>query len=235
MCIRDRLYGPNAKCQSAQVLALALGLAPEAVRPLTHQRLLEAIHAQKDHHACGFVTLPYLFQTLTETYESAAANRIVNQVDFPSWKTLIHDGVLFEDWHGGSAQMPSCGGSIGRWLYEAVLGIRPDPSGPGFKRFILAPQPDPATGLTEADGWYDSPYGRIVSKWKIADDWFDLEISVPANTVATVRIPTLKPESVTERGRPIEQSQGVKVLRREPGALFMEVGGGRYQFKASAS
>jgi len=228
------LYGPNAKCQAAQVLALGVGLVPDPVRPLTHQRLLEAIHAQKDHHACGFVTLPYLFQILTETCESAAANRIVNKDDFPSWKTLIHDGVLFEDWKGGHAQMPSCGGSIGRWLYEAVLGIRPDPSGPGFKRFILAPQPDRPSGLTSAEGWYDCLYGRIVSKWKIEADKLDLEMTVPVNTVATVRIPTSKPEAVKEGGRPVEKSVGVKVLRREPGALFLEVGSGRYHFGASA-
>ncbi|MEI8235108.1 MAG: alpha-L-rhamnosidase N-terminal domain-containing protein [Verrucomicrobiota bacterium] len=229
------LYGNNPKSQSAQILPLALGLVPEAVRPLTLQRLIDAIHAHKDHHACGFVSLTYLFQTLTETYESALANRIVNQPDYPSWKTLMHDGVLFENWHGQFAQMPACGGSVGRWLYEAVLGIRPDPAGPGFKRFILAPQPDPATGLTSAEGWYDSLYGRIVSKWKIANDTFDLEMTVPANTVATVRIPTAKPEAVMEGGRPVAQAVGVKVLRREPGALFLEVGGGRYRFKASAS
>ena len=228
------LYGKNPRSQSAQILPLALGLVPEAVRPLTQQRLIDAIHAHKEHHACGFVSLTYLFQTLTETYESTLANRIVNQNDYPSWKTLIHDGVLFEDWKGGSAQMPSCGGSIGRWLYEAVLGIRPDPAGPGFKRFILAPQPDPATGLTSAEGWYDCLYGRIVSNWKIADDAFDLEMTVPINTVATVRIPTSKPESVKEGGQPVEKSAGVKVLRREPGALFLEVGSGRYHFSAPA-
>ena len=228
------LYGKNPRSQSGQILPLALGLVPEAVRPLTQQRLIDAIHAQKDHHACGFVSLTYLFQTLTESYESTLANRIVNQNDYPSWKTLMHDGVLFENWKGEFAQMPSCGGSVGRWLYEAVLGIRPDPAGPGFKRFILAPQPDPATGLTSAEGWYDCLYGRIVSRWKIEGDKFDLEITVPANTMATVRIPTSKPEAVKEGGQPVEESAGVKVLRREPQALFLEVGSGRYRFDAPA-
>ncbi len=232
--LKTGLYGKNPRSQSAQILPLALGLVPQAVRPLTQQRLIEAIHAQKDHHACGFVSLTYLFQTLTESYESGLANRIVNQNDYPSWKTLMHDGVLFETWKGEFAQMPSCGGSVGRWLYEAVLGIRPDPAGPGFKRFILAPQPDPASGLTSAEGWYDSLYGRIVSNWKIADDRFELEIAVPVNTLATVRIPTSKPESVTEGGRPVEKATGVKVLRREPGALFLEVDSGRYRFNAPA-
>ncbi len=228
------LYGESAKSQSSQILPLAVGMVPEALKPLTHQRLLEAIQAHKDHHACGFVSLTYLIQLLTQNYDSAVLNRIINQKDYPSWSTLMHDGVLFETWKGGAAQMPACGGAVGRWFYEAVLGIRPDPAGPGFKRFILAPQPDPATGLTSAEGWYDSLYGRIVSKWKIADDTFDLEMTVPVNTVATVRIPTSKPESVKEGGQPVEKSVGVKVLRREPGALFLEVGSGRYNFAAPA-
>ena len=229
------LYGEKAKSQSSQILPLAVGMVPEELKPLTHQRLLEAIQAHKDHHACGFVSLTYLIQLLTQSYDSAVLNRIINQKDYPSWNTLMHDGVLFENWHGGWAQMPSCGGAVGRWFYEAVLGIRPDPAGPGFKRFILAPQPDPASGLTSADGWYDCLYGRIVSKWKIANDKFDLEMTVPVNTVATVRIPTCKPESVKEGGRPVEKSAGVKVLRQEPGALFLQVGSGRYHFDAPAS
>jgi len=57
---------------------------------------------------------------------------------------------------------------------------------------------------------------------------------VPVNTKATVRIPTSRPEAVKEGGRPVEKSVGVKVLRREPGALFLEVGSGRYHFDAPA-
>ena len=225
----------NAKSQSSQVMPLATGLVPEAVRPLAYQRLIDAIHAHNDHHACGFVSLTYLFQTLIESYESGLLNRIVNQSDYPCWKTLMHDGVLFETWKGGAAQMPSCGGAVGRWFYEGVLGIRPDPAGPGFKRFILAPQPDPATGLTEAEGWYDSLYGRINSKWKIAGDTFELKATIPVNTVATVRIPTSNPDSVLEGKRPVKESAGVKVLRQEPGALSLEVGAGQYHFNALAS
>jgi hypothetical protein len=109
------------------------------------------------------------------------------------WKSLMHDDVLAEEWHGGGAQMPSCGGAVGMWRYQSVLGIRPDPRGPGFKRFILAPQPDPATGLTEAQGWYDSTHGRIESRWKIAHGKIQMHAVIPANTLATVRAPTTKP------------------------------------------
>ena len=28
-----------------------------------------------------------------------------------------------ETWSGEGAQMPSCGGAIGTWLFESVLGV----------------------------------------------------------------------------------------------------------------
>ena len=188
------LYGNRTDSQPAQVMPLAVGMVPDEIRALTFQRLLDAIRARDDHHGCGFVSLPYLLQLLTESGQSALANRIMNQESYPSWKTLMHDGVFFEDWHGTNAQMPSAGGSIGLWLYQSVLGIRPDPAGPGFKKFILAPQPDAATGLTEAEGWYDSVYGRIVSKWRVVDGVMTLNATIPANTTATIILPGQQPQ-----------------------------------------
>ena len=224
------LYGNESDNQAAQVMPLALGVVPDDIRPLTFQRLLDAIHARKDHHGSGFVSLPYLLQILTESNQSALGNRIVNQQDFPSWKTLMHDGVLAEDWHGGGAQMPSCGGTVGMWLYQSVLGIRPDPTGPGFKKFILAPQPDLATGSTSAQGSYDSSYGRIVSDWACENGRFSLQAVVPPNTTATVFVPAKDAGNVTESGKPAVQSEGVKFLRMEANAAIFEVASGRYHF-----
>jgi alpha-L-rhamnosidase len=226
------LYGGKTDSQTAQVLPFALNIVPEAQRELTYQRLLEAIHARQDHLGSGFVGLPFLLQTLTAARETALANKLVNQQDFPSWKTLMHHGVLGEDWHGGGAQMPSCGGTIGQWLYQSVLGIRPDPAGPGFKKFILAPQPDPATGLTSARGSYDSVHGKIVSDWKCESGKFKLNATVPANTTATVYVPSSNEKSVRESGKLVSKAVGVKFLRKENGAAVYEVGAGTYKFTA---
>jgi len=228
------LYAGRPDDQSAQVMPLQLGMVPEEIRPLTRQRLIEAIRLRHDHHGTGFVALPYLLEFLTDNYQGVLANRIVNQKTYPSWKTLMHDGVLAESWNGGGAQMPSCGGAVGMWLYQSVLGIRPDPAGPGFKRFIVAPQPDPATGLTAAAGWYDSIRGRIESQWKLADGTMRMDVTVPANTSATIRIPTAQPDQVREGDQAIAEAQGVKMLRQEAGALVVEVEGGHYQFTAPA-
>jgi alpha-L-rhamnosidase len=226
------LYGSQTNSQTAQVLPLALGVVPAAQRELTYQQLLTAIHARKDHLGTGFVGLPFLLSTLTDHRETALANKIVNQQDYPSWKTLIHDGVLAEGWNGGGAQMPSCGGAVGMWLYQSVLGIRPDPTDPGFKKLILAPQPDPTSGLTWARGSYDSVHGRIVSDWTSENGRFTLQVVIPPNSTATVYLPTKDAEGVTESGQPAAKAEGVTFLRTENNAAVFAVGSGTYRFQS---
>jgi alpha-L-rhamnosidase len=224
------LYGNQPEVQTTQALPLALGLVPEDLRALTHARLIDAIHARQDHQGTGFVGLPWLLHVLTNSRDTGIANKIVNQQDFPGWKTLMQDGVFAETWDGGNAQMPSCGGAIGLWLHEAVLGIIPDAAGPGFQKFFIAPQPDPATGLTWARGSYDSRYGRIISAWKIDGSRFTLHAVIPANSTATVEIPDTRIESVMESGKPAATSDGVTYLRQEGNRAVYAVGAGDYTF-----
>ncbi len=226
------LYGGQTNNQTAQVLPLALGLVPGPQAKLTWQQLLAAIHARRNHLGTGFVGLPFLLATLTDHRATALANQIVNQHDYPSWQTLIHDGVLAEGWNGGGAQMPSCGGAIGQWLYQAVLGIRPDPAGPGFKKFLLAPQPDPASGLTWARGSYASAQGRIVSDWQCEHGHFTLHAVIPPNTTATVSVPARDAAQVTESGQPAASAEGVTFLRMENQVALYTVGSGTYQFQS---
>ena len=226
-------YGERDNNQTAQALPLAVGLVPPEIREKTFERLLESIHKHDDHHATGFVALPYLFQLLTESRQSGLANRIVNQDDYPSWKTLIHHGVMSEKWDGGGAQMPSCGGAVGMWFHISVLGIRPDPTGPGFKRFFLAPQPDPASGLTWAKGHYNSIRGRIVSDWNVDKDQFSLRCEIPPNTIARVFIPATSTDKVKIDGLPSTSCKQVKFIKMTDNCAIYEVGSGRYHFRSS--
>ena len=224
------LYGSDPASQTAQALPLALNVVPEEQRERTYQRLLDAIHAHNNHVGTGFVGLPFLLHALIDARETALGSKIVNQQDFPGWKTLMHEGVFFEGWNGGNAMMPSCGGSVGLWLYQSVLGIRSDPAGPGFKNFIIAPQPDSATSLTWARGYYDSVHGRIRSDWKRAGNKLTMDITIPVNTTATVYVPSKAAASITESGKPAAKAKGVKFLRLENGATVYEVVSGKYSF-----
>jgi hypothetical protein len=162
-------YGDRADQQTAMVLPFALGIAPEDRGGLVLARLIDPIHARNDHVGVGFAGPPFLLGTPTEVRRADLANRMVNRHDYPSWATLMHDGVLSEDWHEGGTQMPSCGGPVSMWLYQSVPGTRPDPAGPGFRKFILAPQPDVPTGLMSARGSYQPVHGTIESEWTYSD------------------------------------------------------------------
>ncbi len=225
------LYGDSSNSQTGQVLPLAVGLVPTGKEDLTYKRMIDTIHTRGDHIGAGFVALSFLLHTLASNRETALANIMVNQKDYPSWNTLIKNGVLLETWKGGGAQMPSCGGQIGAWLFESVLGIIPDTSSPGFKKFIIAPQPDTATGLTSATGYYDSVYGRITSEWKYDNNVFTLHATVPVNTTATITIPAKQTEVITESGLPVNQSKGLTVLKAGKNLITFLAGSGDYYFK----
>lgn len=225
------LYGDSINSQTAQVLPLATGLVPDEQKNLTYQRLLNAIHARRDHVGTGFVSTNFLLQTLANHRESALANRLINQKDYPSWSTLIKGGIFQEDWHGDGAQMPSCGGAIGTWLFQSVLGIRPDPAFPGFKKFIISPQPDAPSNLTCASGYYDSPYGRITVSWKLDRQKFTLDLEIPANTSIQLEIPSANEESFTEAGKAAALNKHITAIQSGNGLLICNVNAGKYHFE----
>jgi len=75
-------------------------------------------------------------------------------------------------------------------------------------------------------------YGRIESNWTREAGALTLNVTVPANTTATVYVPAADPQSVTESGKPTAEATGVKFLRSENGAAVYEVGSGSYAFRA---
>jgi alpha-L-rhamnosidase len=77
---------------------------------------------------------------------------------------------------------------------------------------------------------HDSVYGRVISNWKREDDKLAMEVTIPANTTATIYVPAKDAAGVTEGGKPAAQAKGVKFLRLEDGAAVYEIGSGRYSF-----
>ena len=85
------------------------------------------------------------------------------------------------------------------------LGIQRDE--PGFRKFILQPEPDPTGQMTWAKGYYDSMYGRISSSWKKENGILTYEATVPANTTATLYLPASSEKEYKENGKPIKKAK----------------------------
>lgn len=77
---------------------------------------------------------------------------------------------------------------------------------------------------------YDSMHGRISSAWRREGERFELEIQIPANTMATVYLPGQDIAGVTEAGKGLAHAKGIKFLRKEGDRIVLAVESGAYQF-----
>ena len=122
-------------------------------------------------------------------------------------------------------------GAISEWIFGEVGGIRPDPSSPGYKHFLIAPKMGGEVTWSKSD--YNSVRGEIVSDWKVEGSAISLRVVIPPNTTATVVVPAAEGSVITEGGQPAEKTEGVKFIRNEPGAAVYEVQSGTYEFHSS--
>jgi alpha-L-rhamnosidase len=219
--------------QTCYLLALRFDLLPEEKRPAAVKYLVDDLEAHKGHLTTGFLGVGHLLPALSENGRTDVAYRLLLNETFPSWGYSIRHGAttIWERWDGWTAekgfQDPGMNsfnhysfGSVGEWMVATVAGI--DLAAPGYKKILIRPRP--GGGFTHARAEYDSIHGKIVSSWKIEGGTFRLQVTVPANTSATVELPAA--EGVTEGGKPAREAEGVA----ERGKGVYEVGSGRYEF-----
>jgi alpha-L-rhamnosidase len=77
---------------------------------------------------------------------------------------------------------------------------------------------------------YDSTRGRIETAWKKSGDKLTLNVTIPANTTATVLVPAKNADTITESGKPLAKVMGVKFLRMDGDRAVLEVEAGSYRF-----
>ncbi|WP_319589818.1 glycoside hydrolase family 78 protein [uncultured Draconibacterium sp.] len=202
----DEFVTPNGRLvshtQTAYVIALTFGILPDSMVDAAADYLAKDVEKFK-HLTTGFLGTPILCPTLSAIGRDDLAYMLLNRKDYPSWLYPVTQGAttIWERWDGqkpdGSFQdvgMNSFNhyayGAIGEWLYNHVAGIQVDENNPGYKKFILAP--NPGGGLITVNAEFDSMYGKIVSDWKINDGQMTYQVEVPANTSAEVVLPNAK-------------------------------------------
>jgi len=76
-------------------------------------------------------------------------------------------------------------GSVVSFLHRYVAGLQIVE--PGYRRFRVAPRP--GGGLTSANTWHESPYGRISVAWQAEGGRGEVQVSVPEGATAEVELP----------------------------------------------
>ncbi len=186
----------------------------------------------------GFIGTAWISKALSDNNLNEQAYNLLQNEQYPSWLYSIDQGATsiwerlngytVENGFGGNNSMNSFNhysfGAVGQWMMAYSLGIQRDE--PGFQRFILQPNPDPTGKMTSAEGYYDSMYGRINSKWEIKDGELTYEATVPANTSATLYLPASSENSVLD-------ADGCELLKYENGKAVYLLKSGSYKFVSS--
>ncbi len=196
----------SSNTQTAYTLALTFALLPQSMRADAATRLAADVK-RFGHLTTGFLGTPNLCQALSDSGHLDEAYMLLNQTEYPSWLYPVTKGAttIWERWDGikpdGSFQDPGMNsfnhyayGAIGMWMYSVVAGIEIDEAKPGYKHIVIAPRP--GGGLTYAKASVESVYGMVASGWEITGGKMTLRVEIPANTTATVKMPSGKVEEV---------------------------------------
>ena len=231
--------------QTAYLLALGFDLAPAELRPKMIEHLGRAVAAKNNHLATGFLGTPLLAPVLSQIGRTDLAYAVVLQETYPGWLFSVKNGATTV-WERWDSWTPELGfnkdgmnsfnhyayGSIVEWIYDTVAGLKPDAGAPGWKRFHLAPQP--GGGLTHAKASVETPYGLAASSWRVDGGRFVVDVTIPANTEATVSLPAASAAVVQEGGRPLAQLREAANVQVAGGRVTFKLPGGSYRFAVSA-
>lgn len=182
----------TADYQGVYILALAMDAVPQALRPAALARLEELIHQNEDRLATGFLSIPFLLPVLHDQGRGALANRLLFQDRRPSWLYEVKMGAttIWESWDAyaedGTPSTYSMNhfafGCVGEYLFRTILGLRHKT--PGYSQVII--EPDLGCGLTDAQGAFESIWGRIEIAWRTFGRKAVLDIVLPPDVKAEV-------------------------------------------------
>jgi alpha-L-rhamnosidase len=231
----------TVQSQTAYVVALHFDLLPENLRPPVFDALVRDIESRGMHLSTGFVGTPYLNHVLTRFGRPDVAYALLTQKTFPSWLFPITHGAttMWERWDGwtpeqgfNDAGMNSYNhyayGAVGDWMYSTIAGIGIDSAKPGYKHILIHPQPGDA--LTHARGRLNSAYGPVEVAWRRADSRLTVDVTIPANTTATIFLPTSNASAILESGLPASQSPALRFVSSASKIAIYEAGAGQYSF-----
>lgn len=186
-------------------------IVPEELIGKVAANLAHKVEEDGFHLDVGVLGAKAILNALSENGYAETAYKVAVQDTYPSWGWWMVNGAttLLENWDLQATRDISDNhmmfGEIGAWFYKGLGGIFPDPVQPGFQNILL--RPHFIKGLKRFEARHRSPYGEIVSRWEWKGKCVHYEVTVPANSTATLTLP--------------DKAENVRVV---------ELAAGRYEF-----
>lgn len=207
--------------QTELSVALQWGLVPDTLKAKVAENLAKRVAADGMHLDVGVLGAKAILNALSDNGQAETAYKLAAQDTYPSWGWWIVNGAttLYENWDIKAERDISLNhmmfGEIGGWFFKGLGGIHPDEQLPGFKNIQL--RPNFVSGLTHFESTHDGPYGQIRSSWKRSGNSVLYDITIPANSTATVTFPLKDGKKAYRNGKPVMAAINVEA--------------GKYQFE----
>ena len=233
--------------QCGALYALYVDLLPneESVAAVTDQ-LISNIEACGNKLQTGFLGTTIIMQTLTKIGRTDIAYKLLLQHENPSWLFAVDNGAttVWERWNTYSYEVgyPTLSmnsmnhywtGTITAWMYQSLLGIGIGEGDVGYQHMTIAPRPD--RSLPMIRGTYDSAYGPVSAKMEYVDLAWNYDLTLPANTDATIKLPLEAADCVvTVNGKAPEAvtmaADGIEYVKTEGDTMIFNAVAGIYSF-----
>lgn len=228
----SRFFDMNRKVyatgsQTAMAMPLCLGLVKEEYEKAVLDNLVDSIRAGGKKLTAGDIGFHFLVQALHEGGASQLLFEMNNRDDVPGYGYQLKKGAtaLTESWQALKEVSNNhlMLGHIMEWFYSGLAGINQQPGAVGYKRLEM--RPEIVGDITQVKGIYQSVYGPVASEWKKEQNRFWLQVTIPANTTATVYLPADRSSVVTESGKKVNSvwKGGRAALKIGSGTYFFEV------------
>lgn len=201
---RDSLfYGNNSA--TSNLLPLAFGMVPgELSDTIAKQLLSKLINGYDVAISTGVIGTQWIMKELRKMGRGDVAFAIASSTNYPSWGYMAAKGAttIWELWNGDTAD-PSMNsgnhvmllGDLLPWVFEDLAGIASGTAAPAYRHLAMRPDftvPD----LEFVDASYETPYGKVVSKWKKNLMKLEWTVEIPVNTTADIFLPDGKQRRV---------------------------------------
>ena len=193
--------GTEGATQAAQALALDEGLVPDGERGRVLDSLVELIYSYQPsgggpHFSAGTIGLAPVVRALMQGGRDDVLWDVLQEDTYPSYgffmapTTENPNGLttIPERWTMNDSKNHMILLQIDEWFTSGLAGIRQAPGSVGYRRLVIDPRV--VGDLTHVEGSYETPYGEVESQWTRRRGTFRLEVDVPPNTTAEIRLPT---------------------------------------------
>jgi hypothetical protein len=220
---RDGNYDGGTQFSNALPLVLGLAAPEEEARLLDN--ILRDLDRRQGHFNVGVLGARYLLEALSMHRRADAAFALATKTGYPSWAHMLEGGrtTLSEFWDLRGSHNHVMMGSVDGWFYKILAGIQPDEDQPGFEHLHIRPVVPRELNRVRAS--IETVRGNIAVSWDKQGDSLSLKVRVPANSSATVHVPSASMEQT--RCSPARRAQAWV-----NGRTIYRVGSGEYEFLA---